>query len=208
MLTSLLFVNQVTAQNTARVEVIKFNWSMYDRKQETENSSLLSTGIFNRPDSNNRTGEKTVEERSWDLTKIERAAVREASAPSGNIFVYELKVKNLDGKAIKSFIWEYQAAKQTAPQNVFSRQFVCVEKIKPGDSKKLRIVSHLPPLNVVSAAAAHDKSERSYAVDIVINRVEYDDGTVWQRSGWVDSKLAPNAPEIAEILKNNDCAVL
>lgn len=202
------FANQLKAQNTVKVEVIKFNWSMYDLKKEMDDSTRLETGIFKRPSRSNPTGEKSVEERSRDLSRAERGAMREASSPSGNIFLYELKIKNLDEKTIKSFIWEYQASKENNPQILFTRRFLCVEKIKAGNSKMLKIISHLPPVNVLDVSASNDKSERSYAVDIVINRVEYTDGTIWKRADWDDSKYALDLPEIAEKLKFNDCAAL
>ena len=84
----LVFSNQITAQNTAQIEVVKFNWSFYNPPKERIASEELNTGIFKRADRTNPTGHKTIEERSRDLTRTERAAVRQAAAAAPKICFY------------------------------------------------------------------------------------------------------------------------
>ena len=208
VLTSLVVADQITAQDRAKVEVIKFNWSMYDRKKVINDSPLFEEETINQPGKNTRIREKTIEEQSQDLRRIESAAKRDASAPTGKIFLYELKLKNLDEKTIKSFIWEYQPVKESAPQNISSRRFFCVEKIKAGDSKTLRIISHLPPVNIVDASDSNSEAGKDFAVDVVINRIEYSDGTVWKKADWDDSRYRLNSTQNIEKLKSNVCAAL
>ena len=208
MVTLLVFSNQIMAQNTAQIEVVKFNWSIYNPPKERNPAEELNTGSFKRPDRDTPSVEKSMEERSRDLARTERAAVRQAAAAPENMFLYELKIKNLDTKNIKSFIWEYQASKVIAPQDISVRRFLCVGKVKAGDSKTLKIFSLLPPVNVVYASASKDKSGRNYALDIIINRVEYSDGTIWQKSDWDNSKVAIDSPQVTERLKNSPCAVI
>lgn len=208
VLTSLVFADQITAQDTAKVEVVKFNWSMYVRRKVINESALFDGQASSRPGRSNRMIEKTIEERSQDLSRIENAARRTALPPPSNIFLYELKVKNLDEKTIKSFIWEYQLVRESVPQNASSRRFLCIQKIKAGDSKTLRIISHLPPVNVVEASVSSGESKKDFVVDVLVNRVEYADGTVWKRVDWDDSKYVLDSPEIAEKLRFNDCTAL
>ena len=110
MVTLLVFSNQMMAQNTAQIEVVKFNWSIYNPPKERNPAAELNTGSFKRPDRDTPSVEKSMEERSRDLARTERAAVRQAAAAPENMFLYELKIKNLDTKNIKSFIWEYRAS--------------------------------------------------------------------------------------------------
>lgn len=208
VLTSLVFTDRITAQDTAKIEVVKFNWSMYDRRKVLDAPALFDGETINRPGRNNRIREKTIEEQSRELARIENAARRSALAPPGNIFLYKLKVKNLDERTIKSFIWEYQSAKESALQNASRRRFLCVGKIKAGDSKTLNIISHLPPVNVVDASVPVGESRNDFAVDLVINRVEYADGTIWKRTDWDDSGYALDSSKIAGKLRFNDCAAL
>ena len=208
VMTSLVFAAQITAQESAKVEVVKFNWSMYDRRRLINESALFGEDMSSTAGRDNRMREKTIEEQSQDLRRVESAAKRDASAPSGNIFLYELKLKNLDEKTIKSFIWEYKSAKESTPQNASRRWFLCAGKIKTGASKTLSIISHLPPVNVVDASAKGGESRKNFAVDVVINRVEYANGTVWKRADWDDSGYALDSAKITEKLKFNDCAAL
>lgn len=208
VLIMIVFAGQITAQDTARVEVVKFNWSMYDREKIINESAIFDVETPNPTVRNNRVREKTIEEQSQDLRRVESDARRAATAPRSNIFLYVLKIKNLDERTIKSFIWEYHPAEESASQNASSRRFLCVEKIKAGDSKTLRIFSHLPPVNVVDASAPNSESKKDFAVDVVINRVEYADGTIWKMADWDDSKYALDFQGNAEKFKNNDCAAL
>lgn len=216
----LFFGSQIIAQDTANIEVVKFKWNIYIPQNEINIMERLDTRnptstmqitpvTIPRTTSNTtkRTTEKTVEERSRDLARIERAAVINGASSSGKAFLYELKIKNKDEKMIKSFVWEYQSAENPLRDDS-NRQFLCVEKIKSNESETLRIQSFLPPTNVVEAADAKKKRDNNYASDILINRVEYTDGTVWQRPGWDGSKIALDSSLISEKLKFNKCAVL
>ena len=94
-----MFAAQVTAQDTAKIEVVEFNWSMYERERLLDASPILDEEATNRPNRNNRMREKTIEEQSQELARIENAARRSALAPPGKVFLYALKIKHhLDGK--------------------------------------------------------------------------------------------------------------
>ena len=82
VLTSLIFAGQTMAQNTAKVEVIRFIWSMYDRRKLVNESALFDVETANRPGRNTRMEQKTIEEQSQDLRKIESAAKTRAIAAS------------------------------------------------------------------------------------------------------------------------------
>lgn len=205
------------AQETARVEVVKFDWSMYIPNRERAVTEPLDTelssrpeqfnrGILGRSDRNDPHREKTIEEKSRELARVEREAARSASAKPENIFLYELKVKNTNDRTIRSFVWEYSPEAETPSlQTNSARRFLCVEKIKAGDSKTLKILSYLPPLGVVDASASKDRSGKDRARDVLITRVEYTDGTVWQRS---DRDFVTDSARVTENLKVSDCAVL
>ncbi|HSK74216.1 MAG TPA: hypothetical protein VK892_21130 [Pyrinomonadaceae bacterium] len=202
------FADQAVGQDIAKVDVIKFNWNMYNI--EYDGSLLpLNTNSARRPTRSNPSLEKTVEQRSRDLAVVERSLTKSGEPGLSDFYLYELKVKNSDTKTIKSLFWEYQASNKSKSPTVFIRQFICAEKIKPNDSKTLKTISFLPPIGVVDASVLRDKDQRNYAMDIIINRIEYTDGTVWQRTGWDSSKIKSlDSPEITDTLKFNDCALL
>ncbi len=222
-----VFVGPLTAQDAVKIEVVKFNWSMYDLQRVADDRDFFDNRNLtdpndpvNRPDPLSRTNPRTlnpkgksIEEQSRDLARIEANAAKAAEPDKGNIFLYEMQVKNLHEKAVKSFVWEYLSVKDVnLPQSASNRRFFCREKIKPGAGKTMRIVSHLPPVNVVDASSADnsdgEKGKKNFAVDIMIDRVEFEDGTVWKRPGWDDSKFNPDAPLLVQKLKINNCAAL
>lgn len=209
VLITLVFADQITAQDSLKIEVIKFSWSRYEQRKLIEDQTE-----FDKQNSNplnvkeKKESEKSIDEKSRDLSRIENTARNSALTPSGNIFLYELQVKNLDQKNIKSFIWEYRPASKSLSQNDSSRRFLCSEKIKAGDSKTLRTISYLPPINMVDATAASEESKKNSAADVIINRVEYTDGTVWKRADWDDSKYRLDSSKTVEKLKFSSCAAL
>lgn len=202
----------VKAQETVvRLEVVKFDWTMYDRRQILNEPPQINEEILNRAGRNSRPRERTIDEQSQELARIENRARKDATTPAGNVFFYELKVRNLDEKAIKFFIWEYQIAggNDFAPPNASPRRFVCGRKIAAGDGKTLKFYSHLPPGNVVNASdSASHESRKPLALDVVIVRVGYADGAIWKSSARNDFLRAPDSPLLAEKLKYNDCAAL
>ena len=221
-----LSAGQIAAQETARVEVVKFNWAMYDRSVDLDASTVFNektTGLP-PPGRNNQLREKTIEEQSRDLARIETVARKDArtGAAASNFFVYELKIKNLDEKIIKSFVWEYLAGgggsgedgASSSSLNASNRRFLCVGKIKPGDSRTLRFISHLPPGNVLdasSAAGSGNESKKSLTAAVIINRIGFTDGTFWKKAGLNESAAdaaALDSPRILAKLKFSECAAL
>lgn len=203
-----VFAGQSKAQDTAKIEVIKLTWSMYDRNRVIDEPSLFDrTETVGLPGRSNRIEEKTIEEKSRELRRVESDARRSAAAPTGRIFLYEMKVKNTYEKTVKSFVWEYQTNEKNAAQNAASRKFLCTGKIKADDNKTLRFISHLPPVNVVDASVSNAESKKSTAIDVIINHIEFTDGTVWQRAGWEPGDLLDSA-QIAEKLNGQDCTAL
>ena len=122
---------------------------------------------------------RDIQERRADM----RAAEINASLsgqPVSRIYTYRLQVKNASAKVVKSFAWEYQPSTEPDP---LDRQFFCVVKTKPNESKEIELFSPLAPSRVVDASKAGDKSTKSDA-RVIINKIEYLDGSVWVRPGW------------------------
>jgi hypothetical protein len=64
------------------------------------------------------------------------------------------------------------------------RQFLCGVNIRPGKEKELQVFSVAGPSEVISAASLADRSGNLFEEKVVINRVEYADGSIWQRRDW------------------------
>jgi hypothetical protein len=125
----------------------------------------------------------TLDARSAALEKI----VQEARSPKTKIvdgFSYRAKIQNASKKVIEIVFWEYQFKEKANPQTVGRRQFLCAVNIKPDKEKELLGLSLSGPSNVISVESLANKSGNLFDEKVVINRVEYTDGSIWQRRDW------------------------
>ncbi len=125
----------------------------------------------------------TLDARSAAMDK----AVRDARAPKSvevEGFAYKVKVRNAGPKAVEVLFWEYQFEEAADPSNLSRRQFLCGVSIKGGKEKELLAWSASGPNGAISAASLAGKAESPYRERVRINRIEYADGTIWQRKDW------------------------
>ena len=97
-------------------------------------------------------------------------------------FAYRIKVKNTTTKIAEIVFWEYQFHDEANPNLVARRQFLCGVNIHPDKEKDLEGFSLSGPSDVVSVGTLADKSR--FKENVIINRVEYSDGSIWQRKDW------------------------
>lgn len=123
---------------------------------------------------------ETIEGRSAALEKIVRESRSQSKTLDG--FSYGLKLKNESAKQIEVLFWEYQFIDVTTSV-VTRRQFLCGLNLKPGKEKEVVAFSMSGPSRVVSAESLVE-SKVPTQERVVINRIEYADGTLWQRPEW------------------------
>lgn len=125
----------------------------------------------------------TIDGRSAALEK----SVREARAPAAKPvdgFAYRVKIRNASTKVAEIVFWEYQFTETSNPSTVARRQFLCGINVKPGKEKELQAFSLSGPSDVISVESLASKSGNLFIEKVVINRVEYSDGSIWQRKDW------------------------
>lgn len=123
----------------------------------------------------------TIDGRSAALEK----AVQDSRAPKPiDGYAYRAKVHNATAKLIEFIFWEYQFKDAPDSKAVTRRQFLCVVSIKPEKDKELQAFSVSGPHAVISVDALASKSATPGEEKVVINRVEFADGTIWQRKDW------------------------
>lgn len=134
----------------------------------------------------------TLDGRSAELDRIVQQS-REAEPVEG--FTYSVKVQNGSRKLIQTIFWEYQFKEASLPTSVTRRQFLCSARISPEKGKDLQVFSLSGPSNVVNVKSLGNSPAKQFLEGVVINRVEFADGTFWQREGWNinDLKLVPKA---------------
>lgn len=135
--------------------------------------------------------EDTVDGRSAALDKI----VQESRSPKSKSldgFEYRAKIRNAGQKTIEIIFWEYQFTELSNPATAVRRQFLCAVKVKPDKERELEAFSLSGPSNVISVGSLANKSGKLFDEKVLINRVEFTDGAIWQRKDWkfAEIKLA------------------
>ena len=128
----------------------------------------------------------TIDGRSAQLEKnVEEARAPKAKALDG--YAYRIKVRNASAKVIEVLFLEYQFDESADATSTVRRQFLCGVNIKPDKEKELQAFSMSGPSDVIdveSLKSEHGKAGNLFQENVVINRVEYADGSIWQRKGW------------------------
>ncbi len=95
-------------------------------------------------------------------------------------FIYKVEIQNSGTKAVRAVDWDYVFLDANTQDELGRRQFSSQEKIAPGKTKELKFFIATPPTQKVSVNSL-DKNERANLNEtVVIVRIEYADGSVWQ----------------------------
>jgi hypothetical protein len=123
----------------------------------------------------------TLDSRGSELDRIVQQS-RQSQPVNG--YTYQLKIQNVSAKVIRNVFWEYEFTQVGNTKNITYRKFVCGGDIKPDRQKELEIFSLVGPSEVVNVKALDNGQADKFRAAVIINRVEYADGTFWQRKGW------------------------
>lgn len=95
-------------------------------------------------------------------------------------YFYRAKVKNNSDKTIQTVAWEYVFINPDTKAEI--SRFQCSNKIKinPGKSGDLIMKASVPPSNLLDVTKL-DKGQEQFIEQIIISRIEYRDGSIWQR---------------------------
>lgn len=183
------------AQSPAEVVVIKHSWvkelipGWEDRGSGHESFEMMIQRVANerRLQQARDAGNKVeVNRRQRDAKVLEKATGidpdKEAAAGERSRFGYRYKMslRNTGAKAIKAVDWDYVFLDSLTGSEVARHQFTSEEKIKPGKEKELYVFTLSPPSRTVSASALNKKGPSPFTEAVVVVRVEYSDGSVWQ----------------------------
>jgi hypothetical protein len=174
--------------------VVNFKWERARRAVETpevdgnsparamipQNRNFARNARINEPMGVRDPNQDTLDGRSAAIDKSV-AESRSNKPKSTDGFAYKIKVQNPGPKAIEIVFWEYQFNDPADPSLVARRQFLCGVSIGTDKSKELEGFSVSGPgvVNVNTLAQENPIKEKA-----VINRVEYSDGSIWQRKDW------------------------
>ncbi|HEV8368347.1 MAG TPA: hypothetical protein VGQ39_10390 [Pyrinomonadaceae bacterium] len=180
-----------TVSDPSGVEVQKFTWS---KERIGWEKDPFSGPIENFDEVRARTrNEKRIEDakrgNSAEIDKIRREAKADAAnieAKHKNpvaryVFVYKATVRNSTQKTTRLIDWDYIFLDRSNESEVGRLQFTSEEKINPGKSRELQVVIAKPPAQTISVTALNTSERDSLIGRVVIVRIEFSDGSIWQR---------------------------
>ena len=97
-------------------------------------------------------------------------------------YLYEAKIKNTGVKTIRTVLWEYSLIDPDTNAEVGRHQFKTIVSIRGGKTANLVGRSKTPPTTIVQATKSIKETPGKQAERVVIDRIEYEDGSFWQRS--------------------------
>jgi len=192
-----LIPQQVTVQDTAPVNVIAHKWTRARKTVEVpegpgitppagamiaQNKNFARNVRANEPPGVRDPNADTLDGRSAQMEKNVQDARQPKSKQMDGI-TYKVKVKNDSANLVEVLFWEYQLSDPLTPENVTRHQFICGVSIGPSKEKELEGFSTTNLSNVISVDSLSDKTKQ-FQEKVIVNRVEYADGVIWQRKDW------------------------
>jgi hypothetical protein len=177
---------------TSEVEVVKFSWSKERLNWEVNPFSGPNENFHEmqfRARSEKRvsdakrsgtTGQQASAERDAKVDAAIVAAGRQPSGPPRYYFIYRASLRNASSKAIEEIDWDYVFNDSATGEELNRHQFTSSKTIAPGKSKELSFMLSVPPTKRISVYALNKRERSGVADQIVVVRVKYADGTVWQ----------------------------
>jgi len=180
------------------VDVVNYKWAPNRRVVENpdangntapasamipQNKNFARNSRINDPAGTRDPNGDTIDGRSAAIEKNVQESRLPKSKPVDG-FAYRVKVRNIAKGDIEVLFWEYQFSDPLNPAIVTRHQFLCGVDIRSGKDKELEGFSVTPPSTVVSAESIAKGEKNLFQEKVSINRVEYSDGTIWQRPDW------------------------
>jgi len=188
---------QTATNESAPLAVVSFKWSRSRRAVEAsdaegnvparamipQNRNFARNARVNDPAGVRDPNADTLDGRSAALEKTVQESRTSKPKPTDG-FAYKIKVQNSGAQVIEIVFWEYQFQDPADPSLVARRQFLCGVNIAAEKSKELEAFSLSGPSDVVNVGTLANKTANPFKENVLINRVEFADGSIWQRKGW------------------------
>lgn len=194
-----------TTNEVCPVAVVVFKWNRSRQEPKTpdpgatgpatpvaeiqaQNKPSAKRNRANDPAGARDPNQDSIDTRSSEMEK----AVQESRAPKPKVvdgFAYQVKVHNPTSKVVEVVFWEYQFFDTSTPANLTRRQFVCDVNVKPDKDKELLAFGLLGPSDVVTVQSLANSPGSVARENVVINRIEFKDGSYWQRKDWNVSEI-------------------
>lgn len=168
----------------SNVEVIQKQWRVEKYNPMLERDPLQVAEEMNQAEiarrQSLRQASRTQPTIPPDPTIIDPNEIDTTSLEVSTKYVYEVKVKNNSDKAIQSLVWDYVFSEPGTEKEIGRRRFISRINIASGKTKNLLVRTAYPPTGAINAKSADKKLREQYAEKIVIQQIQYADGSNWQ----------------------------
>ena len=96
------------------------------------------------------------------------------------LYVYEVKFRNTGAQGIRRVTWEYVFFEPGTETELGRRRFISKVNLSPGGTTNVVVRAAASPTGTVDARKAGKKPKDMYSEQIVIQRIDYEDGTFWR----------------------------
>jgi len=186
LLIAMLLVSSATwcAQDSNNVEVVKSSWSKIRIGWErdpfggpVENFDEMRSRARNERRVAQGGGERAKRDAKVDDANLSK---QREQKPSQYYFIYKTRFKNNDKTAIVQLDWDYVFYERGTDNELGRQEFTSDEQIGPGKTKELVVTITSPPTRTVSVTSLNLEERNRFSEKIVLVRVKYADGRVWQ----------------------------
>jgi len=155
------------------VSVVRFTWA----KEGQPSSAIRGRGPIGTP----QTEDRDYSTRRVEMRTLPNRAARTGGLPdTGQTYHLRLEFKNTGTNIVRSLIWEFKPTE--APEGYEPKQYLCSLKVKPKEKKILDLWTPFSPVKVVNVNARTDALKDG---EVIVNRIEYEDGSIWKRADWL-----------------------
>lgn len=167
------------------VAVLEQKWRIDVRNPALEKDPVQAMNDREREERKRKDTEKmneTLSERGMPAkTTVVPGAAGDTGANSIKaLYVYEVKLRNTGKKQIRELSWDYVFFEPGTETELGRRRFVSKVNISPGKIRNVVERAATPPTGTIDASRAGKKPQDQYSERIVIQKVEFTDGSVWQ----------------------------
>ena len=100
---------------------------------------------------------------------------------SREFYVYEITIKNNGAKRMRAVDWEFQFLHPETQEVLGSRRITSRVKLSPGKTEVVKAQLFQQPTHIVWADQLGKKSRDQFKEQVIIHRIDYADGSTWQR---------------------------
>lgn len=189
LLTAFGVAQAVVAQDGSNLVVLKCSWQKerirprpssvgYASQDELVQQSMRQQQLATARNTRN-IGQTAAIERQNTTHEKAKIEAKQNDLPRDG-YRYKVSLRNDGAKTTTSIDWDYLFIDPTTQQVMGRHQFTSDETIKPGKNKEISVLYLSSPIKTINAKSASDKSA-SMIEQVLIMRIQFSDGSVWQR---------------------------